>query len=76
MADKCFLLSVCHPMRWGNGEDEPNDITPMAWKTPSLMMMDPFSGPLDSAGAKGPWVTMVMRMRTMLINAKVLAFAS
>lgn len=75
MANECFLVSVSHPILWGKG-NKPNDITPMAWKTPSLMMMDPFSGPLDSAGAKGPWVTMVMRMRTMLINAKVLAFAS
>lgn len=40
------------------------------------MNKDPLMGPRISAGTFGPWVMTVTMMINMLINAKVLAFAS
>ena len=57
--------------------DEPNDITPIAWNTPLLIVR---SGvvkfPLDSGGTRNPCVTTVIKITAILINASVLAFAS
>jgi hypothetical protein len=59
------------------GDDEPNDITPMAWNTPLLIVSrGVLKVPLDSAGTRNPCVTTVIRITPMLINANVLAFAS
>lgn len=54
----------------------PKEMTPIAWKTPLLMMREPFIGPRISGLTRGPWVMTVMTMMSMLSNAIVLAFAS
>lgn len=53
-----------------------NDITPMASKMPSLIIRDPRSWPLDSAGTRKDWVTTVIMMTIMLMSANPLALAS
>lgn len=58
-------------------DNKPNDMTPIAWKIPLLMVKrGVLNVPLDSFGTMKPWVTTVNSMMTMLINASVLAFAS
>lgn len=54
-----------------------NEITPMAWKTPSLIHIMSFPiFPLLSVGTVHPCVTTVRRITNMLMSASVLAFAS
>ena len=76
MADECC---PCISKRKGakGADNEPNDMTPIAWKIPLLMVKrGVLNVPLDSFGTMKPWVTTVNSMMTMLINASVLAFAS
>ena len=54
----------------------PKDITPIAWKRPLLMSNDPRNWPLISDGTRGPCVITVIRIMSILSNARVLAFAS
>lgn len=54
-----------------------NEMTPIAWKTPSLIHIISFPiFPLLSAGTVHPCVTTARRMINMLMSASVLAFAS
>lgn len=57
--------------------DIPKEITPTAWKIP-LFMVQSSSGnsPRDSCGTEKPCETTVMTMTSMLMRAKVLAFAN
>ena len=52
------------------------EMTPMAWKTPELIRREPLSGPFRSELTRGPWVRTVTRITSMLIRARVDAFAS
>lgn len=55
----------------------PNDITPIAWNTPSLTVNNGLLKlPLFSAGTVKPWVTTVRMMTSMLMSARALAFAN
>jgi hypothetical protein len=56
---------------------EPNEITPMAWNTPSFMVKRGLEKvPLNSVGTMNPCVTTVTNITIILINASVLAFAN
>jgi hypothetical protein len=57
-------------------EHLPNEITPIAWNTPLLMIREPLIGPFISAGTLGPCVMTVMTMMSILKRASELAFAS
>ena len=59
-----------------DGADSPNEMTPIAWKTPLLIRIDPLIGPRMSSGTLGPCVITVTRITSMLISARALAFAS
>lgn len=52
------------------------EMTPIAWKTPLLMIREPLIGPFISAGTLGPWVMTVTTMMSILTRASELAFAS
>ena len=54
----------------------PNEITPMAWKTPSLINNDPLRLPFRSDGTRTPCVMTVTMITSILINANVDAFAN
>ena len=54
----------------------PNDITPIAWKTPPRTNREPFRSPLDSSGTCAPCVMTVIIMTSILIKARADAFAS
>lgn len=57
--------------------DKPKDMTPMAWKMPTLIVQSGKSNvPRNSAGTENPCVTTVPIMTNILNNANVLAFAS
>jgi hypothetical protein len=61
----------------GERGSAPNEITPMAWNMPSLIVKRLVPNvPLDSAGTVNPCVTTVTKIIIMLINASVLAFAN
>ena len=68
---------------WGGGDgkrvkDIPNEITPMAWKMPSLTTnrCQSFRLPLSDEGASTPWTTMVTTITVMLNKANALALAN
>ena len=52
----------------------PNEMTPTAWKKPSLTNKSPLKSPLLSAGTLAPCDMTVMMIMHMLINASVDAF--
>lgn len=59
------------------GGGKPKEMTPMAWKIPSLIVQRRTPNvPRSSGGTLKPWVTTVTMMINMLINANVLAFAN
>lgn len=56
---------------------KPKEMTPMAWKMPTLMVQSGKSNvPRSSAGIENPCVTIVATMTNILNRANVLAFAS
>lgn len=72
-----MLLCISERKGAKRSDNKPKDMTPIAWKTPLLMVKrGVLKVPLDSFGTMKPWVTTVNKMMTMLINASVLAFAS
>jgi hypothetical protein len=77
MADKSLQLSVRSMLRDIMTGSLPKEMTPIAWKIPSLIVrsLKP-NVPLDSAGTVNPCVTTAIRMIIMLIKANVLALAS
>lgn len=59
------------------GRAVPNDMTPIAWNIPLLIVKRGRPKlPLESAGTRNPWVATAIRITSMLINAKVLALAN
>jgi hypothetical protein len=75
VADECLeVLAKVQTLGWRDG---PKDITPMAWKNPSLIVSKGVGkSPRDSFGTRNPCVTTVTKMTIILINASVLAFAN
>lgn len=54
----------------------PNDITPIAGKTPLRTKREPLRSPRSSGATLAPWVMIATTMTSMLISAKVDAFAN
>lgn len=71
------ILSGLGLPREGRDFDSPNDMTPMAWKMPLLIVRSGVvNSPRSAVGVMMPCTTTVMIMMIMLIKASVLAFAS
>lgn len=76
MADEGYL-TLEHARERGGGRDGPKEMTPTAWKKPSLIVKRGLlKPPLSELGTPNPWVTTATRMTDMLIKANALAFAS